>query len=177
MSASSSNKPAFKTMKHIEEDKSILSVDPQKFLVELISLVKNLDNKFYDCKVQQIHEYLYYLNCNLNSTNKMNFKLDENFKDYNFKILIHLHNNSLKKNLKNEPKIDLQAKEGSKMIINNQQVINKEITINQIKMKIFFSFNHTSFQSRDDLIDSLIIQFNQLLNKLIKSVYLSLTLK
>ena len=45
MIALSSNKPAFKIMKHIEEDKSILSVDPQKFLVELISLVKNLDNK------------------------------------------------------------------------------------------------------------------------------------
>ena len=166
----SSNKPAYKTLKHVEEDKSILSVDPQKFLAELISLVKNLGNKFYDCQLQQVHDFFYYLNCNINNQNKGNIMLDENLK-YSFKILIHLQNKTTRRNL-NHNKNNQPPPQPPQ-----QQITSQEITINQIKMKIYYSFNHTSFQNRDDLIDYLIIEFNQLLNNLIKSVYLSLTLK
>lgn len=107
--------------------------------------------------------------------------LDENL-NYSFKIIIHLHKNSTKKSLNNNQTTNKNENKSPQTQQQHQQVpqqniTSQEITINQIKMKIYYSFNHTSFQNRDDLIDYLIIQFNQLLNKLIKSVYLSLTLK
>jgi len=143
-----------------------------------------------------MNDYFYYLNCNLNAKNKTsNMKLDENFKSYTFKILIRLHNSSnsfIKKNpnAANQNKNSLSSvstitnNNVNKITTDNrpitntqQQEIQQEITINQIKIKIFFSFNHTYFQNRDDLIETIILQFNQLLNKLIKTVYLSLSLR
>lgn len=140
-----------------------------------------------------MNDYFYYLNCVLNENNKpQNMKLDDDFKSYTFKILIHLHNSSnnlTKKSPGNKNSLSNMMTSVSGAInktntTDNRPITNaqqkeshQEITINQIKMKIFFSFNHTCFQSRDDLIESIIVQFNQLLNKLIKTVYLSLSLR
>jgi len=180
MNTSPNNKLTYKTVRHEEDDKTILSVDSEKFFVELITLIKNLDEKFFNCKLQQMNDFFYYLNCDLNSQNKTsNMKLNDTFASYPFKILIQMHNNIIKQNLNPAQPLPAQKSDNNnRLILNSQsQESHQEITTNQIKIKIYFSFNHTSFQNRDDLIDSLIVQFNQLLNKLIKTVYLSLTLK
>ena len=53
----------------------------------------------------------------------------------------------------------------------------KETIINQLKINIYYSFSQSSFQHKESLIESIINQFDQQLNKLIKSVYLTLTLR
>ena len=77
-----------------------------------------------------------------------------------FKILIKLTNETLShKPEKTKPLVD------------------QVTVINQLKINTYYSFSQSSFQQKEALIDSLISQFNQQINALVKSVYLTLTLR
>lgn len=53
----------------------------------------------------------------------------------------------------------------------------KETVINQFKINTYYSFSQSSFQHKETLIEKLITEFDQQINSLIKSVYLTLTLR
>ncbi len=55
--------------------------------------------------------------------------------------------------------------------------VEKETIVNQLKVNIYYSFNQSSFENHEKLIERLIREFDQELNTLIKSVYLTLTLR
>jgi outer membrane protein OmpA-like peptidoglycan-associated protein len=55
--------------------------------------------------------------------------------------------------------------------------ITKEVTTNQLKVKIYFGFNHSGFDSRIDLKDQIVNEFNVEMDNLIRLSYLTLTLK
>jgi hypothetical protein len=54
----------------IEEDKSIISVDMTKFFGEFTQLVKGLDGKIFNCKLQQMNDSFYFLRCDYDLTGK-----------------------------------------------------------------------------------------------------------
>ena len=77
------------TTKTVEEDKSIFTVDTNKFYKEFIEVFKTLNGNFHKCKLHQMNESFFYLNCIYNEANKLTEKeLNEQF--YTFKIIIHV---------------------------------------------------------------------------------------
>ena len=269
-----------KTTKTVEEDKTILSVDMNKFFNEFLELIKTLDGKFYKCKLQKMNDSFYYLNCfyeepklnhnrsfsysNAHNVNKKNRTYSSSSSEtsrqsdpfctqssHSFKILIHIAKDTNKVDPKQNKKKSgkdqktpspssshkpseallsspinsnsetalsklghqqgvstrkysvSQYQPGDAQTVNssspNSQIlkqsnkpfaksyqtpqikppadVKQEITTNQIKMKIYFEFNHTTFEHKENLIKMLISQFNDKLDDIIKLVYLTLTLK
>ena len=58
-----------------------------------------------------------------------------------------------------------------------RQIQDQRVETDLMRIKIYYSFDHSTFQNREDLIESLILEFNRELDKITKSVYLTLTLK
>ena len=85
------NKGPAKSKVHREEDNSFLSVDPSKFFKEFVRLFTGLNEKFYECKLQQLSELLYYLDCSYADETT-----PEQGKNRNFKILVRLINKRIK---------------------------------------------------------------------------------
>lgn len=200
-------KPAFRTNIQMEEDKSILSVDSKKFFQEFVSIIKTIENTFFKCQIskiqtfsktklqqmsdsmaektdklakeklqqrieslEQMNDSCYYLTCMYEEPldhNKWNQTkaqdLNQSFKkptSLSFKILIKLVNETL--TIKPEQ---------------TKPLVDQVTVINQMKINTYYSFSQSSFQNKEHLIDSLIVQFNQQINALVKSVYLTLTLR
>ena len=87
------------------------------------------------------------------------------------------HINQARKSYQSQLQQQQQQQQQQLQNTNQKHFVEKEIVLNQIKIKVFFSFNHSSFQNRLDLIKALINEFDQHLNQLINSVYLMLTLR
>lgn len=84
---------------------------------------------------------------------------------------------SLPTNNLNSQTIRTQAHLNNYANNSNKQITEKETVINELKIKTYYSFSHSTVQAREDLVENLIGAFNQQLNKLIKSVYLTMTLR
>ena len=190
-------KPAFKSFKTTEEDKTILNVDSRIFFEELVKLIKGLEGQFCKCKLQQmttinkvekpvektaekpvtnerpvlINERpveppaktndSFYLACVYEIPAHGDSK-DAKLTQLHFKVMLQLSiHSSSNKQLQTIPK----------------QTTEYETVINELKIKTYYSFSHSTVQAKEDLVEKLIGAFNQQLNRLIKSVYLTMTLR
>jgi len=233
-------KPLEKKTVHFDEDKSLLGVDSGRFFQEFVRVLKDLEARFYSCrlskiqvvpetKLQQLQEAMkrladedpkkenpikvaeraalekrfgllkqmndsfYYLMC----------ECSEAGRSLSFKILIKLTQEELKiKAPKSEPvkgndpssptgsdlgvgrfggqqRAHMSRNVAAAVPINKMVIVDveKETIVNQLKVNIYFSFNQSSFEHNEALIERLIGEFDQELNTLIKSVYLTLTLR
>jgi hypothetical protein len=84
------------TSTKIDEDKTVLNVDPVKFLAEFKELFKKLNACFYDAKLEQFDDKNYYMICNYRDNNKFqNAESNES----NFRVLIKIRINRIQKKL------------------------------------------------------------------------------
>jgi len=240
-------KPLEKKTVHFDEDKSLLGVDSGRFFQEFVRVFKDLEARFYSCrlskiqvvpesKLQQLQEAMKRLvdedpkkenpikvaeRAELEKRFSLLKQMNDSFyylmcecseagRSLSFKILIKLTQEELKIKA---PKSELGCSNGAPVKGNdpssptgsdlgvgrfgsqqrahmsrnvaaavpiNKMVIvdvEKETIVNQLKVNIYFSFNQSSFEHNEALIERLIGEFDQELNTLIKSVYLTLTLR
>ena len=91
------------TTKTVDEDKTILTVDTNKFYTEFIEVIKTLNEKFHKCKLTQMNESFFYLNCIYCDDEKMHAnQTDLDGSEHTFKIIVHI-SKDINKLEKNEP--------------------------------------------------------------------------
>jgi hypothetical protein len=86
----------------------------------------------------------------------------------------YMNSNLLQQNVKKNFPQQFQAQQQQQQ---QQPEIKRETHIGQMKMKAYFSFNHTGFENKEHLIRKLIADFNQKIDELIKIIYLTLSLR
>lgn len=102
------------TTKAVEEDKTIFTVDTIKFYKEFIEVFKTLNGKFHKCKLHQMNESFFYLNCVY--TEETNVMEQQESKDsiYTFKIIFHVSKDENKLETNDNPKEKIQDREQGK---------------------------------------------------------------
>jgi hypothetical protein len=134
------------TTKSIEEDKTILSVDSNKFFSEFLQIIKTLENSFYNCKLQQINDS-FCLNCNY-----QDLLMDKTKNSlFSFKILLSLQKQTKNNNQDDIKKVKLSENDSiSPTIMSSYQKIqNENKTINAVNNKREKPLSHLSNQTTE----------------------------
>ena len=167
-----------------EEEKFLITIDSLKrFFAELSHHLIGLN--FHNCQVQNLDSNLFFMQCHC---------LQLNFKIFLIVRLIETKMSN-ERNTSSSPSHGQEGTSSPNSQLKNQKLSTndmakfyaskstqnfQETTINEIKMRVFFSFNDQDLKVQDDqknTMEQVVNEFDFAINNLVRLCYLKLTLK